>query len=127
VRHREAQHDAILVSVSRAAVGGGNYVLEHMRVPRCGIRGEEDLPEYEVRMSHEVRYAFEHAPGLEDKRWKGDLREVHADSRVGWSPEGVGVGYWSVAAGSEKGAHLSWEMRDNIIEPSSSSLWTGGG
>ena len=122
--HREAQHDAILVSVSRAAVrGGGNYVLEHMRVARCGIRGEEDLPEYEVRMSHEVRYAFEHAPGLEDKRWKGDLREVHADSRewVGHR-RGSGVGHRSVAAGSEKDAHLSWEMRDNIIEPSSSSL-----
>jgi hypothetical protein len=39
----------------------------------AGTRGEEDAPEYEIRMSQEVRYAFEHAPGLEDERWKGDL------------------------------------------------------
>jgi hypothetical protein len=49
------------------------YVL--VRVPRCRayIRGEEDAPKYEIRMSHEVRYAFEHAPGLEYEGWKCDL------------------------------------------------------
>ena len=94
-----------------------------MRVSRCGMtRRREDAPKYEVGVSHEIRYAFEHTPWLEDERWKGDLREVHADSAEwGFWSQRVGWGQ-SVAVRSEGGAHLSWEIRDKIIEPSSSSL-----
>jgi hypothetical protein len=54
----------------------------------CGVRtgaalrphGMRDPPKDEVRMGHEVRYALEHAPRLEDECWEGDLGEIHADS-----------------------------------------------
>jgi hypothetical protein len=37
-------------------------------------------PKNKVGMGHEICYALEHTSRLEDKRWKGDLGEVHADS-----------------------------------------------
>jgi hypothetical protein len=50
-------------------------------------------------MSHKVRYALEHAPGLQDKRREGDLGEVHADSANGCATRGI-CGWWS-RVGSE--------------------------
>ena len=46
-----------------------------------------DSPKDQIRMSHEIRYALKHAPGLEDEGRESDFVEVHTDS-VG---NGVGI------------------------------------
>jgi hypothetical protein len=46
-------------------------------------------PEYEIRVRHEVRDAFEHAPGLKHKCRKGDFGQVHPNSCRGIRTEAL--------------------------------------
>ena len=62
-RGTEPGDNSIDVSIERACA-------------EIGLRDDAekgDALEYEVGVGHEIRYAFEHAPRLEDERWKGDL------------------------------------------------------
>jgi hypothetical protein len=80
-------------SVPKGGAGDRGETARAGGCPRCAaaiharraeerekVRERGHAPEYLVGVSHEIRYAFEHAPRLEDERRKGDLREVHADS-----------------------------------------------
>jgi hypothetical protein len=119
-------------------VGSGGAEASNMRwvstVVQCGCRaaatdksqkGTDHPPKDEVRVGHKVRYALEHAPRLQHERRECDLGEVHADSGGGVRHDD---GQWVVRTGGRRmgrlgrGAHLSCEMSDRMIEPSSSSL-----
>ena len=59
----------------RGAEPGDNSIYVS-REREIGLRHDaekRDPPKYEVGVGHEIRYAFEHAPWLQDERWKGDL------------------------------------------------------
>ena len=71
------KHGMVQKPAPRSGAGDTIYVARGEGTcgcSRCGMtRRGEDAPKYEVGVSHEIRYAFEHAPWLEDERWQSDL------------------------------------------------------
>jgi len=67
------KHSMVQNPAPRSGAGDNIYVARGEGT-RCGmVRRGEDAPKYEIGVSHEIRYAFEHAPWLEDERWQSDL------------------------------------------------------
>jgi hypothetical protein len=75
VWRNETQHGG--TPVPRSGAGDNSiYVSRERACAEIGLRDDaekRDAPKYEVGVGHEIRYAFEHAPWLEDECWKGDL------------------------------------------------------
>src|SRR5580693_6266926 len=75
-------------------------------------------------MRHEICDSFEHAPGLQDKCGESDSGEIHSNS-IRYAPtpkfnssKSIRGSVWR----SQYSTRLSWDIKDVMIDPSSSSL-----
>ena len=78
-------------------------------------------------MGHEVGDALEHAPGLEDERRERHLVQIHSHPGASHQPREDDRQAWARLRGRQRRGertYLSWEMSDEMMEPSFSSLYS---